>query len=187
MRLISTQTLQLDGFWDWRTRPPYAILSHTWGGEEVTFQEMQGDRTLINHKSGFSKIRNICKQAQRDGYHYVWIDTCCIDKTSSTELAEAINSMYQWYKESALCYAYLADVSDGPDFVSQFKRSRWFTRGWTLQELLAPSRIRFFDCNWSYVGNKADHMKEISVITDIDPYALAGGDLRNLSVARRMS
>jgi hypothetical protein len=191
MRLINTQTLQLEEFWDggwsWMRGPQYATLSHTWGSEEVTLQEIQGDRTLIKHKSGFSKIRDTCKQAKQDGYPYVWIDTCCIDKTSSTELAEAINSMYEWYKKSALCYVYLADVCHGPDFISQFRHSRWFTRGWTLQELLAPSRIRFFDCNWSYVGNKADHMKEISEITDIDLYALAGGDLRNLSVARRMS
>ncbi|KAE9375134.1 HET-domain-containing protein [Stipitochalara longipes BDJ] len=188
MRLLNAQTLQLEEFWEGgSTRPKYAILSHTWGSEEVTLQEMQGNTNLIRHKSGFSKIRDSCDQARRDQYDYVWVDTCCIDKTSSTELAEAINSMYQWYKDSAVCYAYLADVRNSPDVISQFRRSRWFTRGWTLQELLAPSRIKFFDCNWSDIGNKADYMKEISEITGIDLYALAGGDLQNLSVARRMS
>jgi len=188
MRLINTQTLQLEEFLeDGSMRFRYAILSHTWGSKEATFQEMQGDRTQIKDTPGFIKIRDSCHQAQRDKYRYIWIDTCCIDKTSSTELAEAINSMYQWYKDSAICYVYLADVRDGPNFSFEFKRSRWFTRGWTLQELLAPSKTEFFDCTWSHVGTKLDHMKEISEITDIDLYALAGGDLGKLSVARRMS
>lgn len=128
MRLLDTGTLELNEFsasmaiLDFgakglhnvgdggNTIPTYAILSHVWDPEEVSFQEMVGDRKLAERKHGFPKIRRSCAQAQRDGYQYIWIDTCCIDKTSSTELSEAINSMYAWYRDSADCYVLLADV-----------------------------------------------------------------------------
>ena len=164
-----------------------------------------GDKT-IEHKTGFNKIRDSCRQARADGYAYIWIDTCCIDKTSSAELSEAVNSMYQWYKDSAICYAYLSDVlidpeapnsthqprqpfytEDGMRYSSSPSFSRWFSRGWTLQELLAPVKLQFFDKSWNSIGMKEDHMNAISVITNIDLFALNGGDLRRLSIARRMS
>ncbi|PMD24481.1 HET-domain-containing protein [Hyaloscypha hepaticicola] len=215
MRLLQTTTLRLEEFFassaiDERLEnqgiPKYAILSHTWGFEEITFQDITGDRTIIQHKTGFSKVRNSCRQARADGYAYIWIDTCCIDKTSSAELSEAINSMYQWYKDSAICYAYLSDVlihpgpsdlphnlrhpfytEDGMRYSSSPSYSRWFSRGWTLQELLAPVKLQFFDRNWNSIGMKEDHMNTISRITNIDLFALNGGDLRRLSIARRMS
>jgi hypothetical protein len=172
--------------------PKYAILSHTWGLGEITFQDMRGNRALAERTAGFAKVRDSCRQARRDGYGYIWIDTCCIDKTSSTELSEAINSMYQWYKNSAVCYVYLSDVDENPfDRYSRTDRniyhSRGFTRGLTLQELIDPQNIQFFSGDWSPIGTKLELMELISRITSIDLYALEGGDLRRLSIARRMS
>ena len=161
MRLLDTATLQLEEFFESSEFPnserlqlarfefenmqipKYAILSHTWGLGEITFQDMPGNRVLAERTARFAKVRDSCRQARRDGYGYIWIDTCCIDKTSSTELSEAINSMYQWYKNSAVCYVYLSDVDENPfDRYSRTDRniyhSRWFTRGWTLQELIPP-------------------------------------------------
>lgn len=142
MRLLHTTKLRIEEFMESQSKPyVYAILSHTWGEEEVTFQDMQGEVPI--HKKGFSKLKNSCLQAKKDGYEYIWIDTCCIDKSSSAELSEAINSMYRWYKEAAVCYAYLSDVPSREiencwHHQSRFRQSRWFTRGWTLQELIAP-------------------------------------------------
>lgn len=229
MRLLHTATLQMSEFFagsaipnsdisqlkgsesQSRNIPEYAILSHVWGSDEVSFQDMISDRVLAMKKTAWEKIQESCKQAQRDGYKYIWIDTCCIDKTSSTELSEAINSMFQWYKESAICYVYLSDVDTDDIFnhdeadpilrqelrsmfgkESLFRStlqnySRWFSRGWTLQELLAPLRVQFFDQHWKYIGRKEDHLQILSNITNIDLYALNGGDPQRLSIARRMS
>src|ERR1700730_14524253 len=111
-------------------------------------------------------------------------DTCCIDKSSSAELSEAINSMYQWYKRASVCYAYLSDVAS---LVFDFAQSRWFSRGWTLQELIAPSSLRFFGSNWRYLGSKKRHISLLSRITGIDVAVLNGKDPAMCSVARRMS
>ncbi|KAI1372931.1 HET-domain-containing protein [Hypoxylon crocopeplum] len=130
--------------------PSYAILSHTWGKDEVTFQDLSSQD--YRHPKGYSKIEGCCRQAAKDGLQYVWIDTCCINKSSSAELTEGINSMFQWYKKSAVCYVYLSDVSTEDDPFkesSEFRRSRWFSRGWTLQELLAPTSLAFFDKSWN--------------------------------------
>ncbi|KAL9569217.1 hypothetical protein ACKAV7_006803 [Fusarium commune] len=132
--------------------PPYAILSHTWGAEEVTFRDLMGGRG--DKKAGYDKIRFCGRQALRDGLQYFWVDTCCIDKSSSAELQEAINCMYHWYMNADKCYVYLADVS-GPNtdtdnefsrwqWMAAFRNSRWFTRDWTLQELIAPESVEFF-------------------------------------------
>lgn len=88
--------------------PPYAILSHTWGSEEVTYQDIIS--STGKSKAGYAKLRFIADQAARDKLRYFWVDTCCIDKANNTELTEAINSMFRWYEESVKCYAYLADV-----------------------------------------------------------------------------
>ena len=122
--------------------PPYAILSHNWGADkdEVTFRDLV-DGTG-GTKVGYNKIRFCAKQAAKDDLDYFWVDTCCIDKSSSAELSEAINSMFRWYHEATRCYVYLSDVSvvdsisSGP-FPQQtqnpaFRHSRWFNRGWTL-------------------------------------------------------
>ena len=166
MRLLSTLTGELQEFFDEKT-PPYAILSHTWGNEEVSFQDLEKRET---DKAGYSKIKSCCQLAASEGWQYVWIDTCCIDKSSSAELSEAINSMFRWYKRAQVCYAYLSDV-DVEDksglFLSSIRGSRWFTRGWTLQELLAPFMVIFYDKNWTEIGTKASLEQEISSETGI--------------------
>jgi hypothetical protein len=114
-------------------RPRYAILSHRWREEEVLFADMDGDQSVAEAKMGYEKLEACCKVALRNGFQYVWCDTCCIDKSSSAELSEAINSMYEYYAKSGLCIAYLDDVEDGPLNGSSFARAVWFSRGWTLQ------------------------------------------------------
>jgi hypothetical protein len=132
MRLLNTSTLKVEAIQeDQLLTLKYAILSHTWGEEEVTFQDMQGKPPV--EKEAFSKLQNGCSQAKSDGYKYIWIDTCCIDKSSSAELSEAINSMYRWYQEAEVCYAHMADVpakvfEDPEEAGSKFRNSRWFTR-----------------------------------------------------------
>ena len=143
--------------------PPYAILSHTWGLEEVTFKDMiKGNGPT---KAGYNKIRFCGEQARRDGLAYFWVDTCCIDKSNSAELAEAINSMFSWYNNSTKCYVYLSDVliprrfnidyKSNRSWEEAFRRSRWFTRGWTIQELIAPASVEFFSKGGELLGNKA--------------------------------
>ncbi|CAN9229026.1 unnamed protein product [Alternaria alternata] len=129
--------------------PDYVILSHTWGSEEITLQDILSN--VAPSKKGFAKLIGCCKRAKDDGFTYCWIDTCCIDKTSSAELSEAINSMYQWYKGACICYAYLEDVQGNPqlDDYEAFSKSRWFTRGWTLQELIAPGIVEFYNVSWT--------------------------------------
>ncbi|PMD40312.1 HET-domain-containing protein [Hyaloscypha variabilis F] len=218
MRLLKTTTLQMEEFFssstipnfakqhlagsmaEDREVPKYAILSHVWGPEEISFQDITRDRRLARERSGWAKVQASCAQACRDGYAYIWIDTCCIDKTSSTELSEAINSMYKWYKDSEICYVYLSDIEEAyrgsnyhsfddtdPFRTTESQYSRWFSRGWTLQELLAPSTLQFFNKYWTSIGMKKDHLEAISKITGIDHFALNGGDLRRLSIARRMT
>lgn len=110
MRLINVDTFELDSFADHRNTPGYAILSHTWGEDEVLFRDAQPVTEATKQKHGRRKIENTCMQAKEDGLQYAWVDTCCIDKSSSAELSEAINSMFAWYEESNVCYAYLVDV-----------------------------------------------------------------------------
>lgn len=139
-------------------------------------------------KRGYSKIEMACKLAKVEGIAYVWVDTCCIDKSSSVELSEAINSMFQWYKDSLICYAYLSDLRPFTDLSRTLKSCRWFTRGWTLQELIAPTNINFFDQNWGFIGNKKDLMEEVSSITGIGVLVLNHTTpLSSVTVATRMS
>ncbi|KAF2756242.1 HET-domain-containing protein [Pseudovirgaria hyperparasitica] len=155
MWLINTDTLQLETFLDDRI-PAYAILSHTWEDGELTFKDMQNPDPL--HKAsflGFGKVHRTCEIARDHGIGYAWVDTCCIDKTSSSELAEAINSMFKWYERAEICYAYLSDVSVKEG--DPLPRSRWFMRGWTLQELLAPRRLVFYNKDWASLGTLKHH------------------------------
>jgi hypothetical protein len=169
--------------------PQYAILSHTWGEDEVSFQDIRGPDAAL--KAGYKKIRYVCEHALEAGLQYAWIDTCCIDKKSSAELSEAINSMFRWYHKAVYCYAYLADVPDGTDVhteTSAFTTSRWFTRGWTLQELLAPTDLMFFSTDGLYLGSKRELGKKISEITTIGEEYLHGeAPLSQASIAKRMS
>ncbi|RYP42809.1 hypothetical protein DL768_010207 [Monosporascus sp. mg162] len=191
MRLINVKSFKLEEFLDYET-PPYAILSHTWGDdcEELTFRDVEEGK-FDKPGVGSVKFRGSCRQAEKDGLGYVWIDTCCIDKTNLVELSEAINSMFRWYKRASLCYAYLSDVpgDDNPrKHGSKFQTSRWFGRGWTLQELLAPKDLRFYNSAWGYLGNKGTMRAVIGKITGVPRQFLLGiTELHSASVAQRMS
>lgn len=189
MRLINLKTLGLETFL--AQTPPYVILSHTWGPDELTLQEFNGPES--RQSAGLTKILNFCKTIQSQlslSVEHCWIDTCCIDKTSSAELSEAINSMFRWYRQSHCCYAFLSDVEyDTADATlgSDFEKSRWFTRGFTLQELLAPLDVFFFDVNWRYIGSKASLTERISAITRIPQHMLRDRTFELASVAQKMS
>lgn len=165
--------------------PPYAILSHTWGSEEVTHRDII-DSTGKN-KAGYKKLQFIANQADKDKLKYFWVDTCCIDKTSSAEQTEAINSMFCWYQEAAKCYVYLADLSSPSSGRVNFKKSRWFTRGSTLQELLAPASVNFFSADGQRIGTKSSMEGDISQRTGIPTKALRGQALSDYSVPERMA
>ncbi|KAF2186621.1 HET-domain-containing protein [Zopfia rhizophila CBS 207.26] len=194
MRLINTQTLEVELFASGSMVPAYAILSHTWGNDEVTLQDLASvDRSLYRAKIGYQKVEATCHQARNQGLQYAWIDTCCIDKTSSAELAEAINSMFLWYAFSETCYAYLSDVvydssESGVSFRKALETCRWFTRGWTLQELIAPNHVEFFDKKWTTVGDKSSLGPTLQEITGINLDVLQNkSHLRQISIAQRMS
>jgi hypothetical protein len=134
--------------------PPYAILSHTWeNDEEVTFKDLSGP-LAVAQKRGFLKIQQTCALAAQNGYSWAWVDTCCIDKQASAELSEAINSMFRWYQNAAVCYVFLADLDPAAELVTHLPNCRWFTRGWTLQELIAPSAVLFYDRYVKFIGKE---------------------------------
>ena len=175
--------------------PPYAILSHTWGpdSEEVTYQDFLDDTG--KEKTGYNKIRFCAEQASRDGIQYSWVDTCCINKWNNSELQEAIISMFRWYHQAAKCYVYLSDLSitdHGRDtdpserlWEPAFRASKWFTRGWTLQELLAPASVEFFTRDGQRLGDKESLMRLIHDITGIAVPALWGASLSEFTVDER--
>ncbi|KAL8664098.1 MAG: hypothetical protein Q9168_007972 [Polycauliona sp. 1 TL-2023] len=213
MWLLNTSTLALHNIISPDT-VKYAILSHTWGDEEISFQDIvlenksQGTTladsiyswvgqwaptSSLKRRKGYKKVERCCALALANGYQWAWIDTVCIDKKSSAELSEAINSMYDWYGKSSICYAYMSDVSmTGKDLdatvIDDFKWSRWFRRGWTLQELLAPSDIIFYDSDWRCLGNRAQLAEHISSASGIDKrYLRSRIQTANASIATRMS
>lgn len=199
MRLLHITTITICSFDDDDFIPPYAILSHTWGDAEISFHDLIEDAASELSKSeGYKKIRSCCALAAAGGYEYVWIDTCCIDKTSSAELSEAISSMYRWYHEAQVCYAYLFDFhkcnvdlwnpwkSDwSPNERRAFGESRWFSRSWTLQELLAPENIHSYDKDWRYFGSKSSLKAQISLVTGNQQEHMT--DIHSASVAQKMS
>jgi hypothetical protein len=182
--------------------PLYAILSHTWGtdAEEVTFADLvRGNgkhETGYVKKPSYKKIRFCGQQAQQDGLQYFWVDTCCIDKTDKAELSHAIQSMFRWYQTATRCYVYLSDVSTMETrcdnmpgkftWEPAFRSSRWFTRGWTLQELLAPSIVEFFSEEWDKLGDKVSLKPLINKMTSISLEALDGAPLSRFSVNTRL-
>ena len=184
MRLLHTSTLKLHEFFDYQI-PCYVILSHTWGNEEVTLQDLEKEES--KNRAGYAKITGCCALALSSGWEWVWIDTCCIDKTSSADLSEAINSMYRWYRDSQVCYAYLTDCFLQSDRISDgdFCQSRWFTRGWTLQELLAPDTVIFYDRDWREIGTKSSLKPQISRITGISCQHMTNP--QSASIAAKMS
>lgn len=193
IRLIDVQTLRLKSF-NSQKAPPYAVLSHTWvEDEEVSFQEMcqiaEEPGHLATQKSGYRKIWETCRVSLAYGIDYAWVDTCCIDKSSSAELSEAINSMFNWYRDAAVCFAYLSDYYFlGPRHVERMREYKWFTRGWCLQELIAPKSLIFYDQAWKAFGSRHDLQALIASITRIDENVLADhAAMYSMPVARRMS
>lgn len=189
MRLINTNTRAFEEF-NGRSIPQYAILSHTWEEDEITFKDMECGSARYLEKKGYRKIEMTCRLAAAEGLRYAWIDTCCIDKSSSAELTESINSMFRWYKRSAKCYVYLSDLEVGSDqpWQPRLEHCRWWTRGWTLQELIAPSQVDFFDQEWSFCSAKKDCLDILSAISGVSVDILRHArPLSSVSVAQRMS
>ncbi|PIL31316.1 hypothetical protein GSI_06014 [Ganoderma sinense ZZ0214-1] len=202
MRLLNTKTFEFVSINDPRS-VPYAILSHVWSKQgEQTYQEILELVVEANRESNprhasdvlthiSAKVRRCCARALADGYEFVWIDSSCIDKTSSAELSEAINSMYTWYSCAARCYAFLEDVDedDNPYTpASRFRSSAWFTRGWTLQELIAPALVVFLSQEWNPIGTKGSLAPLIEAITGVETDILTGvRSPREVSVSKRMS
>ncbi|KAI9064953.1 HET-domain-containing protein [Trametes sanguinea] len=172
MWLLDTTDYKLHSFPSVETAPEYAALSHRWHPTgEVTFADIQ-DLVRARCMTGWSKVENACRTARAKGYAWIWIDTCCIDKSSSADLSEAINSMFALYLNCSICLAYLNDVPAGDHPYlpqSAFRSSQWFSRGWTLQELLAPSHtVLFFSQGWSVLGTRHELALAIQEITGID-------------------
>ncbi|KAI0447368.1 heterokaryon incompatibility protein-domain-containing protein [Xylaria telfairii] len=184
--------------------PPYAILSHTWGPkeDEISITDIRENR--FKQKAAYRKLLFCSTRARNDGLQHVWVDTCCIDQSNTVELTRAINSMFRWYRDAAKCYAYLSDVPrasttytaaatfaspapPAPTWEPAFRQSRWFTRGWTLQELLAPRSVEFISSDGLKLGDKVSLEREIHQITGIDLAALRGSDLSGFSFDKRMS
>ena len=205
MRLLNTTSLQFQEFFD-EQRPKYAILSHRWGSDETSFKDFSKGRK--QDSEGHQKILSFCEFAKARGHEWVWADTCkieplqshgllsphlqtsagCIDKSSSAELSEAINSMFRWYFDSDTCYAYLSDVNPTADYMDSFRKSNWFTRGWTPQELLAPAQVKFCDAQWNVFCDKRSKFHTISKFTHIEPEYLVGRGLAHTaSIATRMA
>ncbi|PSN67688.1 hypothetical protein BS50DRAFT_447945, partial [Corynespora cassiicola Philippines] len=189
MRLINTSTQELVSFPS-HSPPPYAILSHRWSDSEIIFEDFEEGKLSNSGKrklESYQKLQGTCREAVGDGLQWCWIDNCCIDKRHSAELQESINSMFNWYKAAAICYVHL-DVQFGGSVYDTLKSSSWITRGWTLQELLAPERLHIFDNSWSHIGCKSELMEPLSEASGIPAEALADNrNIQNYSIAQRMS
>jgi hypothetical protein len=190
MRLLNTKTLKLETFVNHDQAPPYAILSHTWGDEEVTLEDLSSKSLAYKSKRGWRKVVESARHAAQNGWDYIWIDTCCINKSDITELSEAINSMFRCYESAQVCYAYLADVPPRHSSLKHpwawsFRSSRWYTRGWTLQELLAPTFLEFLDSEWNVIGSRDEWAHEIELATGIEVKQLA--NFQDCSVATKLS
>ncbi|KAL9625173.1 MAG: hypothetical protein Q9160_000575 [Pyrenula sp. 1 TL-2023] len=194
----------LQGHYQLKKNGQYAVVSHRWTADEINLQDVQNfeeaDKNALRSPEGiddeanpgFAKIARACYIAKSDGIPYVWLDTCCIDKgpkSDVTETSRAIKSMFSWYKESQVCYTFLPDVCGRgrpcPGKRS-FKESEWFTRGWTLQELLAPPNLQFFDHHWRLIGTKQQRAAEVREASKIDDQYL-GGDFSTACIAVKMS
>ncbi|CAJ2505438.1 Uu.00g128320.m01.CDS01 [Anthostomella pinea] len=193
MWLIDVETMGLKWFMGNEWTPPYAILSHLWGPDESLFHDFV--RETGRHKMGSQKILRCCQLAKRDSLNWLWVDTCCINKESSAELSETINTMFQWYEKAAVCYTYLPDVLDIYETSNEdkFTDSRWFRRGWTLQELIAPQEVHFYDESWKYIASRSALADQIAKVTNVDVALLqerrgqVSSMLSNYSVAQRLS
>ncbi|KAH7379370.1 kinesin light chain [Phaeosphaeria sp. MPI-PUGE-AT-0046c] len=173
--------------------PPYAILSHRWSDSEALFQDISNGK-YKEKEEGSKKLRFCAEQAARDGLQYFWIDTCCIDRWDNNERSKAINSMFKWYQNAARCYVFLSDVSlpavtemaACSEWEALFRQSAWFTRGWTLQELIAPVSVEFFSRERQRIGDKASLDQLLHDITGIPLAALSNCPLNQFSISERM-
>ncbi|RYP83386.1 hypothetical protein DL770_005406 [Monosporascus sp. CRB-9-2] len=198
MYLINTDTFELEHFsTHTEQKDAYAILSHTWvDKEEVTYEEFKNEESA-KKKKGWTKISSTVQMARKNGLKYAWVDTCCIDKSSSAELSEAINSMFQYYEDARVCYVYLSDLQKvrnmkGPETAksrsASFAKCLWFTRGWTLQELVASRAVEFYDSGWNHYGTNESLEDAISSATNIPSGVLKKKTpLQSVPVACRMS
>ncbi|KAK7439994.1 hypothetical protein VKT23_017247 [Stygiomarasmius scandens] len=201
-RLIDARSLELVEFNDRDTIPPYAILSHTWskkgeniafGGGEVVYAEFIQPTKETSLKRGYRKIKAACRQACRDGINYVWVDTCCIKQGNHEDVATNITSMYAYYQNAEVCYTYLVDVRKSATFQRSEEYdfepvSNWFQRGWTLQELLAPRTVVFFDHDWRYIGDKYLLREYINQQTIIPiPVLTSEWSIQDVDILTRMS
>ncbi|KAF5372128.1 hypothetical protein D9758_004945 [Tetrapyrgos nigripes] len=187
MRLLNTKNFTVKQFFT--DIPCYVILSHTWEQDEVSFQDIK-NLDVARSKAGWRKVMNACARARRYDFDWIWIDSCCINKESSAELSEALNSMYQYYEDATMCYVYLSDVSGEyhpRNAKSNFRDSRWFRRGWTLQELLAPEYVVFLDKGWERIGTRWSLRDVVSEVTGIPVDVFEGRIIDEYSVAQRMS
>ncbi|KAI8634315.1 heterokaryon incompatibility protein-domain-containing protein [Xylariaceae sp. FL1651] len=194
MRLINVRDYMFHEYPN-TTPPPYAILSHTWQDKEASYQDMVSAQKITNRIarcdriSRFWKIRRTCSLVgTKHHLEYVWIDSCCINKQDSVENSTAINSMFDWYKGAKVCIVFLQDVSLAGYWEQEFRDCRWPTRGWTLQELLAPRDLIFYDKNWDYIGSKGDLLGLLTDATGIDCKAISNDrQLESFSAAQKMS
>lgn len=204
MRLLSTETREFEVF-GLENAPPYAVLSHLWGHDEVLFQDVRDGR-LLRPRDGLRKLAAACHVAQERKLRYIWIDTCCVDKEIESERSEAVEFSFRIFRSAALCIAYLSDVGSerampaGHVYLTDrnlddnlegrfrhtFKRSRWFTRSWALPELIAPPELVFYSRGWELIGTRSELRNHLFDITGVDTFVLQGGDLAKVSVARKM-
>jgi hypothetical protein len=210
MRVLNTTTFELHSReQEFFKSQGYAILSHRWVGAEITFDtlpqhipELRRTEARYLASPQLSKIRGACEMARQLGFAWMWIDNCCINKASATEESESINSMYKWYRDAQICITYLSDVKldAAPGMLNQntptkiFRKinsdqpSEWFFRGWTLQELLAPRKMNFYDTNWTFMGTKDSLAPEIEEITGISSAYLTNAmPFRDACIATKMS
>lgn len=187
MRLINASTLELVS-WFGHDPPNYAILSHNWGREEVSLQDLEKPH-LVASRLGYQKIQAFCRLCVEKGIEWAWVDTCCIDKTSSVELSEAINSMFKWYSRASICVAYLSDLEVSTiNSTASLAHCVWFQRSWTLQELLAPRKVEFYNGSWHQIGNKTTLHPYITAVTGIDRRFLLSAQAIGLAcAAQKMS
>ncbi|KAJ8518481.1 hypothetical protein ONZ45_g4467 [Pleurotus djamor] len=134
---------------DQNTVARYAIASHRWDRQELAFVDREDLKSMeMKKQTAYAKFKGLCKAAEASGCRFVWIDTLCIDNTNAPELDESIRSMFSWYRNAYVCIVYLGQSDDESDIA----KDTWFSRGWTLQELLAPKRIQFYSRDWNKLG-----------------------------------
>jgi len=195
MRLINTETYELENFNDPQRIPEYAILSHTWSDKgEVCFNDIIGSLCEAQGKPGWPKIQHTCTLARAINIGWAWIDTCCIDKSKHSELEREINSMFDYYANAVVCFAFLEDLHPADRWNDRAPKCRWFKRGWTLQELVAPRDLVFLDSSWQERGSKHERGASLLDTTGVDVGVLKHRDaeelrelLDALPVAKRMS